>query len=124
MVFNEWFGELTDAQWRAYRRPNISPSDHDSRADTGCDGEMLAGWVNTLRGLGCAPNCIYGPAWAQIWERAGYNAPRCSLARRGDSPSLLRSASTDAPLAGVHRQPSLFEHDAAPRSAQLSIEAT
>lgn len=29
MVFDEWYGELTYAQRAAYRRYNVSPSDHD-----------------------------------------------------------------------------------------------
>jgi hypothetical protein len=29
MVFDEWYGELSYAQRAAYRKYNISPSDHD-----------------------------------------------------------------------------------------------
>ena len=29
MVFNEWYGELSYAQQAAYRKHNVSPSDHD-----------------------------------------------------------------------------------------------
>lgn len=30
MVYDEWYGELTFAQRAAYRKYNVSPSDHDS----------------------------------------------------------------------------------------------
>lgn len=30
MVFDEWYGELTFAQRAAYRKYNVSPSDHDT----------------------------------------------------------------------------------------------
>lgn len=33
MVFDEWYGELSFAQRAAYRRYNISPSDHDMLVD-------------------------------------------------------------------------------------------
>jgi hypothetical protein len=29
MVYSEWFGELTYAQRAAYKKYNVSPSDHD-----------------------------------------------------------------------------------------------
>jgi predicted secreted protein len=29
IVFDEWFGELSYAQRAAYRKHNVSPSDHD-----------------------------------------------------------------------------------------------
>jgi hypothetical protein len=29
MVYDEWYGELTFAQRAAYRKHNVSPSDHD-----------------------------------------------------------------------------------------------
>lgn len=29
MVYDEWYGELTYAQRAAYRKYNVSPSDHD-----------------------------------------------------------------------------------------------
>lgn len=28
-VFNEWYGEISVAQQRAYKKFNVSPSDHD-----------------------------------------------------------------------------------------------
>lgn len=33
MVFDEWYGELTYAQRAAYRKHNVSPSDHDMLVD-------------------------------------------------------------------------------------------
>ena len=69
MVFNEWSGELTDAQWRAYRGHKISPSDRDSWTDTGWDGDTIAAWVNTVGSLDCAPNCLNG----LVWPRRGSN---------------------------------------------------
>lgn len=33
MVYDEWYGELTFAQRAAYRKFNVSPSDHDSLVD-------------------------------------------------------------------------------------------
>lgn len=33
MVFDEWYGELTFAQRAAYRKFNVSPSDHDTLVD-------------------------------------------------------------------------------------------
>jgi hypothetical protein len=34
MVYDESYGELTYAQRAAYRRHNVSPSDHDELVDT------------------------------------------------------------------------------------------
>lgn len=34
MVFDEFYGELTYAQRAAYRKFNVSPSDHDTLVDT------------------------------------------------------------------------------------------
>lgn len=33
MVYDEWYGELTFAQRAAYRKFNVSPSDHRSLVD-------------------------------------------------------------------------------------------
>lgn len=33
MVYDEWYGELTVAQRNAYRKFNVSPSDHDFLTD-------------------------------------------------------------------------------------------
>lgn len=30
MIFDEWYGEVSYAQRAAYRKYNVSPSDHDS----------------------------------------------------------------------------------------------
>jgi len=114
MVFNEWFGELTDAQRRAYRRHTISPADHDSWSDTGWDGDTIAAWVCALGDLDGSPNCIYGPAWAELWDWAGYTAARAHqvvasvVEVTGHRAFDIRPA--DTPLASVVRQPSLFEH--------------
>ena len=32
-VFNEWYGDVSPAQLRAYKRCNVSPSDHRELAD-------------------------------------------------------------------------------------------
>lgn len=128
MVFNEWFGDLTDAQWCAYRRHNISPSDHDSWTDTGWDGDTIAAWVNTLGSLDCSPNCIYAPPWAQRWERAGYTAASTlQIVRSIVSVTGGRSFDcrpSDAHLATVERQPSLFERTPDSDIAHLSIWET
>lgn len=29
MTFDEWYGDITVAQQRAYKKHNVSPSDHD-----------------------------------------------------------------------------------------------
>ena len=114
MVFNEWFGELTNAQWRAYRRHNISPSDHDWWSDTGWDGDAIAGWVCTLAALGCSPNDMNGPAWASRWDRCGYTSAAAArdvvssiVASTGRRPIDVRPG--DAHLATARRQATLFE---------------
>lgn len=33
MVFDEWYGTISYAQRAAYRKYNVSPSDHDSLVD-------------------------------------------------------------------------------------------
>ena len=33
LVYNEWFGEISVAQQRAYKKHNISQSDHDELCD-------------------------------------------------------------------------------------------
>ena len=128
MVFNEWFGELTDAQWRAYRRHNISPSDHDSWIDTGWDGDTIAAWVNTLGSLDCAPNCLYGPLWAATWERAGFTASSTldivAAVAAATGRRSIDLCPSDAHLAVLERQPSLFEHDSSPGSGLTSIGGT
>lgn len=48
MVFDEWYGELTFAQRAAYRKFNVSPSDHDSLVDQfGADNH--AGITNAVK---------------------------------------------------------------------------
>lgn len=42
MVFDEMYGELTFAQRAAYRRYNVSPSDHNDLIDTFGEGEHAA----------------------------------------------------------------------------------
>jgi len=123
MIFNEWFGELDDAQWRAYRRHNISPSDHGSWTDTGWDGDTIRAWVNTLASVDCAPTRIDGPAWAETWERAGYTAAStlqvvASIVETTGRRSFILGP-TDVRLAVVERQPSLFEQDPAPSVGPL-----
>ena len=114
MVFNEWFGELTDAQWRAYRRHNISPADHDDWVDTGFDGDAIAEWVCTIAALDGSLNGWFGPRWAQRWSRHGYSATSTLevvgsiIALTGRRAVEVRPS--DVHLATVARQPSLFEN--------------
>lgn len=56
-VFDEWYGELTDRQWRAYRRHNVSPCDHDSWVATGWS--EIAGWVVALGALGESSDVVW-----------------------------------------------------------------
>jgi hypothetical protein len=45
MVFDEWYGELSYAQRAAYRKYNVSPSDHNdlvSRYGQGSHAEITA----------------------------------------------------------------------------------
>lgn len=47
MVYDEWYGDLTFAQRAAYRKHNVSPSDHDDLVNTfGADAhDEITRWV-------------------------------------------------------------------------------
>jgi len=42
MVYDEWYGELSFAQRAAYRKHNVSPSDHDGLVDEFGEGAHAA----------------------------------------------------------------------------------
>lgn len=113
-VFNEWYGELTDRQWRAYRRHNVSPCDHDPWVATGWSGDEIAGWVSTLGALNESPDGLYGVGWARRWRTAGYT-PNTALDATRQVVARLRSRSArlvwpdDVDQLGIARQPSLFD---------------
>lgn len=113
MVFNEWFGAHTDAQWRAYRRHNISPADHDGWVATGWDGDEIARWVCTGASVGVSVDGLFRPRWATAWVRAGFDAAAVSELVPAVTSMTGLAAHVVGPVDVAHvrlaRQPSLFE---------------
>lgn len=100
MVFNEWFGELTDAQWRADRRHNISSADHDGWVALGWDGDAIARWVCTGASVNVGVDGGFGPRRAVVWHSSGFDS---------DAVAALVPVVATARRVAVARQPSLFE---------------
>lgn len=49
MTFHEWYGDVSVSQLRAYRKHNISPSDHDDLTATfGDDPEAIVRAVKDI----------------------------------------------------------------------------
>jgi hypothetical protein len=113
-MFEEWYGQLTDRQWRTNRRHNVSPCDHYSWVATGWSGDEIAGWVVALGSLGESPDGLYGVGWARRWRTAGYT-PQTALDATQQVVVRLRSRCarlvwpTDVDELGIAREPSLFE---------------
>ncbi len=103
MVFNEWCGELTDSQWRADRRHNISSVDHDGWVALGWDGDAIARRVCTGASVNVGVDGVFGPrrgSCGTVPASTPTRSPRWSRSLRRRPGS--RSAS-------VAREPSLIE---------------